>query len=120
MTGNELKSLREECGLTQAQLAKLSGVNPMYLSQIERGAKPLTEKTARLLQEILSKASEMDAITIHNIDAKGSAAIAVGRGAVAKTSERKRREEVPDWARQLQESMDTTNKLLLKILERMG
>ena len=121
MTGEALQKKRLQVGLTQAQLAKLSGFNQMYISQMERGTKPIPEKTSKLLVEILEKASGMDAITIHNIDAKGHSAVVVGRGAVAKLgSTKKSAPEVPEWAKKLQESIDTTNALLLKILERMG
>lgn len=122
MTGETLQKKRLQIGLTQAQLAKLSGFNQMYISQMERGSKPIPEKTAKLLGEILEKASGMDAITIHNIDAKGYSAVAVGRGAIAKSGSATKSVlgEVPTWAKKLQESIDTTNALLLKILERIG
>ena len=123
MTKEEMKNLRDSVGLTQAQLANLVGFSSMYISQLERGSKPLNGRAARLIKETLEKAREWDAITIHNLNAKENSAIAVGRGAIAKTetsSSRQRREVVPEWAQQLQESVATTNALLLKILERMG
>ena len=45
----QVVELREEHGLTQAQLAKQCGVNQADISRIERGA---TSPTARTLQRI--------------------------------------------------------------------
>lgn len=40
--GVRLQRVREERGLTQAALAKLLGISPSYLNQIERNQRPLT------------------------------------------------------------------------------
>ncbi len=40
--GPQLRRVREERGLTQAALARLIGISPSYLNQIERNQRPLT------------------------------------------------------------------------------
>jgi DNA-binding XRE family transcriptional regulator len=51
-----IKALREHRRLTQAQLAKASGTNSIYLSQIERG----TRRAGRKLLDKLSKVLGVD------------------------------------------------------------
>jgi len=52
--GMRIKQVREERGLTQADLAAKVGVHPMYVSRIERGVQvpslPLLEKLAKALK----------------------------------------------------------------------
>lgn len=45
-----LQKYREKYGITQQQLAELIGVNFRYISMIETGAKPLTEKFVKKLE----------------------------------------------------------------------
>ena len=42
LVGPQLRRVREERGLTQAALARLLGISPSYLNQIERNQRPLT------------------------------------------------------------------------------
>ena len=46
--GAAIRHYREEAGLTQAQLAELSGLNRTYLSDLERGSE--TEQLRRVLR----------------------------------------------------------------------
>lgn len=46
--GAAIRHYREEAGLTQAQLAELTGLNRTYLSRLERGNE--TEQLRRLLR----------------------------------------------------------------------
>ena len=52
--GMRIKQVREERGMTQADLAAKVGVHSVYLSRIERGVQvpslPLLEKLARALR----------------------------------------------------------------------
>ena len=45
-----LQKYREKYGITQQQLAELIGVNFRYISMIETGAKPLTQKFVKKLE----------------------------------------------------------------------
>ena len=44
-----LTSLRKKRGFTQRQLAKLAGVTAQYISLLERGERPVTERVGRKL-----------------------------------------------------------------------
>ncbi|MBS4032673.1 MAG: helix-turn-helix transcriptional regulator [Clostridiales bacterium] len=44
--GEKLKTLRQQRGLSQKQLAVLSGVSPSYLSRIERGERNIPHPSA--------------------------------------------------------------------------
>jgi len=50
----KIKQLREERGMTQAELADKVGIHPMYVSRIERGVQVpslvLLEKVAKALR----------------------------------------------------------------------
>ena len=46
--GAAIRHFRQEAGLTQAQLAELTGLNRTYLSKLERGGE--TEQIRRLLR----------------------------------------------------------------------
>ena len=120
MTKEELRELRESLGLTQEDFARQLGLSRGYYALVEKGGKPLSEKLVRNVERVFNKRAKKSegAISIHDIDANG-AVFAVGHGAKANGALAKSK-GVPDWARQLQESIDTTNALLLKILERMG
>jgi transcriptional regulator with XRE-family HTH domain len=47
MTGKELKDIRKELGWTQAKFAKYLGCGTNYFAQLERDARPITQRTAR-------------------------------------------------------------------------
>lgn len=51
--GSKLATERRRQGLTVTGLANLAGISPGYLSQLETGAKPPTEKVIRLLSGAL-------------------------------------------------------------------
>ncbi len=51
--GVRLRVLREERGLTQSGLAKMLGISPSYLNQIERNQRPLTVPVLLRLNEVL-------------------------------------------------------------------
>lgn len=44
-----LIDLRKKRGLTQRQLAKLAGISGQYISLLERGERPVTERVGRKL-----------------------------------------------------------------------
>lgn len=44
-TGDEIRELREEAGMTQTELAPLLGWKQSYLSQVETGKKPVNART---------------------------------------------------------------------------
>lgn len=52
MTAEEIKKIRKEKGLSQAQIAEFMGVSLSYITQIECGAKPVSEK---FLEKFLKK-----------------------------------------------------------------
>jgi len=51
--GVRLRRLREERNLTQAALARLLGLSPSYLNQLEQNQRPLTMRVLLLLDEVL-------------------------------------------------------------------
>jgi transcriptional regulator with XRE-family HTH domain len=54
--GTRLKRLRRERGLTQAQLAELTGSTAPYVSQVERGyANPTLDVMAKLAEAVGAK-----------------------------------------------------------------
>lgn len=55
-TPAEIKEARQSLGLTQAQLAPLLGYGPAKarISELERGARPVTAAAARLLAAYLA------------------------------------------------------------------
>ena len=46
MTPAELKSIRQDLGLTQKELAELLGLSRVFIGMMERGEKPICERTA--------------------------------------------------------------------------
>jgi DNA-binding XRE family transcriptional regulator len=59
---NALKVIREWRGLSQGNLGAAAGVNPQYISQIERGDRAVGAKTAAKLAPVLGVS--VDALTI--------------------------------------------------------
>ena len=58
MTKNELKTIRLAHGLTQKAMAELLGVQPNYVSRLEREGKtgvPLTQRIEKLVRLIFSE-----------------------------------------------------------------
>ena len=51
--GNEIRTVREWRGLTQAQLAKGTGLTQGYISQLENGASEGTPKALRAIASAL-------------------------------------------------------------------
>jgi transcriptional regulator with XRE-family HTH domain len=54
MSGDDLRKRRVDADLTQAELATLAGYHYMYISILERGARPITKRTARLLCSVIA------------------------------------------------------------------
>ncbi len=52
--GGNLKKLRLKKGMEQPQLAKLVGVNPSMICQVERGTKTLTIPLGQKIAEVLN------------------------------------------------------------------
>ncbi len=52
--GNEIRAVREWRGLTQAQLAKKTGLTQGYVSQLENGASEGTPKALRAIANALA------------------------------------------------------------------
>jgi len=50
--GNRLRRLREQSRMSQAAVARLTGVSPSYLNQIERDQRPLPDKLLRSLCDL--------------------------------------------------------------------
>ena len=50
MTGQELREIRLELGWSQARLAARLGFSRNHLAQLERGVRPIMERTARAVQ----------------------------------------------------------------------
>ena len=50
---NAVRIFRDHCGMTQKQLAGAAGINPLYLSQIERGVRTGSARTLSALAEAL-------------------------------------------------------------------
>ena len=46
--GTAIRHFRRDAGLTQVELAELTGINPTYLSDLERGQQ--TEQVRRILR----------------------------------------------------------------------
>ena len=53
LVGSRIKALRTKKGLTQEELSELVGINPKYLSSIERGKENPTFNTLIALSESL-------------------------------------------------------------------
>jgi transcriptional regulator with XRE-family HTH domain len=50
MTGAQLKTIRQELQWTRERLARLLGVSPGYVAQLERGTRPIGARTARMMR----------------------------------------------------------------------
>jgi transcriptional regulator with XRE-family HTH domain len=50
MTGAELRAIRQEVGWTRERLARYLGITPLYVAQLERGTRRITERTARSMR----------------------------------------------------------------------
>lgn len=58
--GENLKKVREEKGLTQADIAKAAGINTNYYAKVERGnANASTEMLQRLIKVLKVKSSDI-------------------------------------------------------------
>lgn len=53
MQGTELKALRKQAGMTQAEVAEALGMTQTYVGLMERGEAPIEKRTERMIQEIL-------------------------------------------------------------------
>lgn len=62
--GETLAEVLEEIGMTQAELAKRTGLSPKHINQIVRGSSPVTPETALLLE----KATGVDARVWNNLE----------------------------------------------------
>ena len=58
MTGNQLKTYRGKKGLTQLEAAKKLGVSQTYLSLVESGKRPLTERLKRKAAKLFDVPTE--------------------------------------------------------------
>ena len=57
-TAEGLKALRKRKGLSQVQLAQLLGVSQGYLSQVEKGRKPIGPAADRILKWVMEQENE--------------------------------------------------------------
>ena len=57
-TPEGLKALRKRKGLSQVQLAQLLGVSQGYLSQVEKGRKPMGPAADRILKWVMENDAE--------------------------------------------------------------
>jgi len=53
--GHAIRVIREDHGLSLRELARLSGTNPTYLSQVERGLREPSQRWKRAVTEALGK-----------------------------------------------------------------
>lgn len=53
--GHAIRAIREEHGLSLRELARLSGTNPTYLSQVERGLRVPTKRWLRSVTKALGE-----------------------------------------------------------------
>lgn len=53
MTGNQLRDLRNYLDLTQHQLAEMLGISDSYLSQLEHGHRPISQRVKMQLSRYL-------------------------------------------------------------------
>lgn len=54
---NNLKKIREEAGLSKAELARLSGVSETTIRHVENSKREVTEKTKHRLVNALNKSN---------------------------------------------------------------
>ncbi len=52
MTGDQLKAGRQQAGLTQVQASRRLNLSQPYLSQLEKGVRPVTSRLARLATKV--------------------------------------------------------------------
>jgi transcriptional regulator with XRE-family HTH domain len=50
MTGAQLKAIRQDLQWTRERLARFLGVSPVCLAQLERGTRPIGDRTARMMR----------------------------------------------------------------------
>jgi transcriptional regulator with XRE-family HTH domain len=55
VTGSQLRAIRQELGLTQAELAETIGVRPNTVARWERGEIGISEPTTRLVEKIAAE-----------------------------------------------------------------
>lgn len=55
MTGEELRSIREEHGLTQRAIGDLLGYHANYISRLETGKEKITQRFDKLVRYVLRK-----------------------------------------------------------------
>jgi transcriptional regulator with XRE-family HTH domain len=65
MTPGELRHIRKEHDLTQRQMGELLGYTANYISRLERGEVPITQRLEKLLRNVIfqrraKKVSRMD------------------------------------------------------------
>lgn len=51
----EIKEIRDKLGLTQAEFAEVLGVQRTYVSMVESGKKPLSDKFIKKVDKLLKK-----------------------------------------------------------------
>ncbi len=60
MTGDDLRSLREQRGWSQAELARRAHMSRQHLNSLERGHNQIVPRTAQHLQLVLATSVETD------------------------------------------------------------
>ncbi len=60
MTGDDLRSLREQRGWSQAELARRAHMSRQHLNSLERGHNQIVPRTAQHLQLVLAAPVETD------------------------------------------------------------
>ncbi len=95
----DLKTLREQLRLTQAELAEKLGLARTYISMIESGAKPFSEKLRTKVEGLL-----LSNVSARDINASGNAGVmAIGSPGAQLEQQvvnNDKREE-PKWVREL-------------------
>jgi len=66
--GSEISRLRKEIGMTQKQLAKLSGVTEGFIAEVEVGRKVLNGELITRISKVLNK--EVDKLDLYEVEEK--------------------------------------------------
>ena len=60
--GNKLRKAREQADLSQAELAKRSGISTNYYAEVERGEKKISFEKLQSILKVLNIKSPLDSI----------------------------------------------------------
>lgn len=59
MQPDELKAVRTEMGLTQGELAQRLGLTPQFIGMMERGDKPIEQRTALAVRQVYNEETRL-------------------------------------------------------------